>query len=68
MLLGRKGYILKDKIESNIHESAPCYHCSKYIKNIGIKRIFWSNNEGKLVSCNANKYNTNHISKGNRNK
>lgn len=28
-------------------ESCPCYRCVAYMHSVGVKRVFWTNNEGK---------------------
>lgn len=32
---------------STVHASRPCYRCVSYMHSVGIKRVFWSTDEGK---------------------
>ncbi|RDI88613.1 hypothetical protein Vi05172_g1486 [Venturia inaequalis] len=32
---------------STVHASRPCYRCVSYMHSVGVKRVFWSNDEGK---------------------
>jgi hypothetical protein len=32
---------------STVHASRPCYRCVSYMHSVGIKRVFWTNDEGK---------------------
>ncbi|QDS75334.1 hypothetical protein FKW77_002001 [Venturia effusa] len=32
---------------SSVHASRPCYRCVSYMHSVGIKRVFWSNDEGQ---------------------
>lgn len=32
----------------NFADSKPCMHCTEYLKNLGIKKVYYSNEEGEL--------------------
>ena len=44
--------------------SSPCYHCAKKIKEIGIGKIIYVDNNGKVTKCRSKNYNTKYISSG----
>ena len=50
-----------------LRESAPCIDCANVMKKFKIKRVIYSNNQGELVSCKVNNYNTTHKTTGRRN-
>ena len=47
-------------------DSAPCVDCSTKMKELGIKKIIYSNSEGELTSCKMSKYYTNKQTTGRR--
>jgi deoxycytidylate deaminase len=49
-----------------IRDSAPCYYCTKQLKNFNIKRIVYSNADGHFTAQKCSEYQTNHVSHGER--
>lgn len=35
------------EISQIVAESRPCYRCISYMQSVGVKRVFWTNSEGK---------------------
>lgn len=35
------------EVSQIVAESRPCYRCISYMQSVGIKRVFWTNSEGK---------------------
>lgn len=44
--------------------SEPCFHCTKEIKRIGIKKIVYVDADGKINKRIASRYNNNYICPG----
>lgn len=42
--------------ELRYYDSMPCKHCTDFIINAGLKRVYCSNNSGKIVKINLNDY------------
>ena len=49
-----------------LKNSAPCTRCSELMKQLNIKYLIYSNEEGSLTKCKVKDYNTNHVSSGNK--
>lgn len=41
---------MRISVDGELRESSPCKHCAAAIKQIGIKRIQYSTNEGTIIS------------------
>lgn len=46
--------------------SAPCFNCTKKIKEIGIKKIVYVDINGNITKCLSKNYYTNFVSSGYR--
>jgi len=42
--------------------SKPCKHCIEFLKNIGIKKIYYSDDNSNIIYENINSIENNHIS------
>jgi deoxycytidylate deaminase len=47
---------------SNFVNSKPCMHCINYMKNLGIKKIYYSNQLGEIIHEKVSAMSSNHIS------
>jgi hypothetical protein len=47
--------------DGKIKNSKPCMHCLQYMKNIGIKKICYSNEEGEFVNEKIKNIETVHV-------
>lgn len=41
--------------------SKPCYHCIEFLKYIGIKRVFYSDDDGNIICEKVNTIYNDHI-------
>ena len=57
-------YIVRSDRHGEIKDSAPCVDCMKVILALGIKKIIYSNNEGKFIIVKPEDYNVVHVSMG----
>ncbi len=56
----------KPSTENISGHSAPCYNCLCKIKQLGIKKIVYVDNEGNIQKCLSKNYTTDYISVGYR--
>lgn len=49
-------------INSDIKMSKPCIHCYKFLSNKGVRKIYYSNENGEISSYYINDLKTEHIS------
>jgi len=76
-----KKYYLEDKIIRHLNKSSivvirhkngkltmskPCKNCISFMKTLGIKKIYYSNENGNIIVENIKKIKTTHISCTNR--
>ena len=47
-------------------DSAPCADCSQKMKELGVKKVIYSNAEGGLTACKVSEYTTTRRSTGRR--
>jgi len=47
-------------------DSAPCADCSQKMKELGIKKVVYTNAEGSLTACKVSEYTTTRRSTGRR--
>tara|TARA_B100000085_G_C18141018_1_gene349378 strand:+ start:241 stop:447 length:207 start_codon:yes stop_codon:yes gene_type:complete len=47
-------------------DSAPCADCSQKMKELGVKKVVYTNAEGGITSCKVVDYNTTRRSTGRR--
>jgi len=47
-------------------DSAPCADCSQKMKELGVKKVVYTNSEGGLTACKVVNYNTTKRSTGRR--
>ena len=59
-------YIVRVDHNNCLKSSAPCVDCMKQIIRLKIKRIIYSNDDGKLIVQNPETYNTQHTTTGRR--
>ena len=59
-------YIVRVDNKNCLKSSAPCIDCMKQINRLKIKRIIFSNNDGKLIVQNPETYNIKHTTTGRR--
>jgi len=57
-------YIVRCDRHNEIKDSAPCVDCMKVILGLGIKKIIYSNSEGKFIIVKPEDYNIVHMSIG----
>jgi hypothetical protein len=65
-LAGRKCtiYVVRVGGSGHIRKSDPCKSCSRLIKQFGIKKIVYSNDDGGFDVVNASDYESQHCSSG----
>ena len=44
-----------------IKNSKPCKHCCEYMKNLGIKKIIYSDDNGNMIREKISELSSNHI-------
>ena len=49
-----------------IRDSAPCADCSQKMKELGVKKVVYTNAEGGLTACKGSNYETTRKSTGRR--
>ena len=49
-----------------VRDSAPCADCSQKMKELGVKKVIYTNAEGSLTSCKVSEYETTRRSTGRR--
>ena len=47
-------------------DSAPCADCSQKMKELGVKKVVYTNAEGGLTACKVSEYETTRRSTGRR--
>lgn len=50
--------------KTKLSNSAPCKNCTEKMRNMGIKKLAFSNEKGEIVTCKLRDYETDHISSG----
>ena len=60
-------YVIRIGGNGKIVNSEPCADCAAVLKDFNIKKIFYSNKEGNIISTKIQEYSTNHRSSGRRN-
>lgn len=55
--------VIRNK-NGNLKNSRPCNHCIEEMCNVGIRKVFYSNDEGKIVFEYIEKMEKTHISSG----
>ena len=53
----------KSSVKHSGH-SRPCFHCTKEIKRIGIKKIVYVDSHGEIQKCLTYKYSNDHVCHG----
>lgn len=51
---------------NGMKDSAPCVDCSTKMKELGIKKIIYSNSDGELTACKMSDYHTTKKTTGRR--
>ncbi len=59
-------YVVRTDASHRYKESAPCRDCMKVLKDVNVKKIIFSENDGTFTKTNPASYSTNHVSLGNR--
>jgi len=49
-----------------MRDSAPCADCSQKMKELGVKKVVYTNSEGGLTACKVSEYETTRRSTGRR--
>ena len=52
--------------EQGVKDSAPCADCSEKMKELGVKKVVYTNADGGLTSCKVSDYHTTRKSTGRR--
>ena len=47
-------------------DSAPCADCSQKMKELGVKKVIYTNADGGITACKVSEYHTTKISTGRR--
>ncbi len=67
-------YMLRSKIDiyvvrvnrlGELMNSKPCYHCTRMLKMLGIRRVYYSDNNGNIVCERVSELSNTHITGGN---
>jgi deoxycytidylate deaminase len=59
--------VLRVNLQGELKNSKPCYHCLEELKNIGIRKIYYSNEHGEIIMEKTKNMETTHISRNRRN-
>ena len=59
-------YVVRIGNDDTLRNSAPCTNCFDVIREMGIKRIVFSNENGEIISTNTNSFTTTHFTHGTR--
>ena len=54
-------YVVRIGATGEPRDSAPCEDCSAKMKELGVKKVVYTNSEGNLVSEKMKDYKTNHV-------
>ena len=57
-------YVVRVGVTGNMKRSDPCQNCTNLIKQFGIKRIVYSNDEGGFEKVYASEYESIHCTSG----
>jgi tRNA(Arg) A34 adenosine deaminase TadA len=58
--------VLRVNRYNELVNSKPCYHCLEYLKNIGIKNIYFSDDNGNIIKEKTKYMKTEHITRNRR--
>ena len=59
-------YVVRTDMSHNYRGSGPCINCLEVLKDLRIKRIVYSKQDGTFESVSLLNYNTTHVTHGNR--